>query len=85
MVLAYDHVIRSNHIYCPSGEIIRGKPRTRHRFICLQLSSARCVDNGGVIIVIKLILNKIIIIKIIMMMILMIIVMMIIIIAMMMT
>ena len=37
-----------NGSYRPSGGIPRGKPRTRHMWICLQLSGARGVDNRGV-------------------------------------
>ena len=44
----YDQVVRPHRSYRPSGGIPRGKPRTRHMWICLQLSGARSVDNGGV-------------------------------------
>ena len=45
---AYDQVVRPHRSYRPSGGLPRGKPRTRHMWICLQLSGARGVDNGGV-------------------------------------
>ena len=45
---AYDQVVRPHRSYHPSGGLPRGKPRTRHMWICLQLSGARGVDNGGV-------------------------------------
>ena len=44
---AYDQVVRPHHSYRHSGGLPRGKPRTRHMWICLQLSGARGVDNGG--------------------------------------
>ena len=44
---AYDQVVRPHRSYRPSGGLPRGKPRTRHMSMCLQLSGARCVDNGG--------------------------------------
>ena len=40
--------VRPHRSYRPSGGLPRGKPRTRHMWICLQLSEARGVDNGGV-------------------------------------
>ena len=45
---AYDQVVRPHRSYRPSGGLPRGKPRTRHMWICLQLSGARGVDNRGV-------------------------------------
>ena len=45
---AYDQVVRPHRSYRPSGGLPREKPRTRHMWICLQLSGARGVDNGGV-------------------------------------
>ena len=45
---AYDQVVRPHRSYRPSGGLPRGKPRTRHMWICLQLSGASVVDNGGV-------------------------------------
>ena len=45
---AYDQVVRPHRSYRPSVGLSRGKPRTRHMWICLQLSGARGVDNGGV-------------------------------------
>ena len=45
---AYDQVVRPHRSYRPSGGLPKGKPRTRHMWICLQLSGARGVDNGGV-------------------------------------
>ena len=44
----YDQVVRPHRSYRPSGGLPRGKPRTRHMWICLQMSGARGVDNGGV-------------------------------------
>ena len=44
----YDQVVGPHRSYRPSGGLPRGKPRTRHMWICLQLSGARGVDNGGV-------------------------------------
>ena len=41
VVFAYDQVPRLHRSS-------RGKPRTRHMWICLQLSGARGVHNGGV-------------------------------------
>ena len=46
---AYDQVVIPHRSYRPSDGLPRGKPRTRHMWICLQLSGARGVDNGGVI------------------------------------
>ena len=48
VVFAYDQVVRPHRSYRPSGGLPRGKPRTRRMWICLQLSGARGVDNGGV-------------------------------------
>ena len=48
VVFTYDQVVRPHHSYRPSGGLPRGKPRTRHMWICLQLSGARGVDNGGI-------------------------------------
>ena len=48
VVFAYDQVVRPHRSYCPSGGLPRGRPRTRHMWICLQLSRARGMDNGGV-------------------------------------
>ena len=48
VVFAYDQVVRPHRSYRPSGGLVRGKPRTRHMWICLQLSGARGMDNGGV-------------------------------------
>ena len=45
---AYDQVVGPHRSYRPSGGLPRGKPRTRQMWICLQLSGARGVDNGGV-------------------------------------
>ena len=45
---AYDLVVRPHRSYRPSGGLPRGKPRTRHMWICLKLSGARGVENGGV-------------------------------------
>ena len=45
---AYEQVVRPHRSYRPSGGLPRGKPRTRHMWICLQLSGARGVDNGDV-------------------------------------
>ena len=41
-------VVRFHHSYSHSGGLPSGKPRTRHMWICLQLSGARGVENGGV-------------------------------------
>ena len=38
VVFAYDQVVRPHRSYRPSGGLPRGKPRTRHMWICLQLS-----------------------------------------------
>ena len=46
---AYDQVVRPHRIYRPSGGLPRGKPRTRHMWICLQLSGDRGVDNAYII------------------------------------
>ena len=48
VVLAYDQVVWPHRSYSPSGGFPRGKPRTRHMWICLQLSGGRGMDNGGV-------------------------------------
>ena len=48
VVFAYDQVVRPHRSYRPSGGLPGGKPRTRYMWICLQLSGARGVDNGGV-------------------------------------
>ena len=49
VVFDYDQVVGPHRSYRPSGPWLpRGKPRTRHMSICLQLSGARSVDNGGV-------------------------------------
>ena len=48
VVFAYNQVARPHHSYRPSGGLPGGKPRTRHMWICLQLTGARGVDNGGV-------------------------------------
>ena len=48
VVLAYDQVARPHHSYHPSGGLPRGKSRTHHMWIRLQLSGARGVYNGGV-------------------------------------
>ena len=45
---AYHQVVRPHRSYRPSGGLPRGKPRTHHMWICLQLSGARGVDNGDV-------------------------------------
>ena len=47
-VSAYDQVVRPHRSHRPSGGLPRGKPWTRHMWICLQLSGARGVNNGGV-------------------------------------
>ena len=48
VVFAYDQVVRPHRSYHPSGGLPRGKPWTRHMWICLQLSGASGMDNGGV-------------------------------------
>ena len=48
MVSVYDLVVRPHRNYCPSGGQPSGMPRTRYRWICLQLSGARSMDNEGV-------------------------------------
>ena len=48
MDFAYDQVIRPHLSYRTSGGLPRGKPRNSDRWICLQLSGARCMDNGDV-------------------------------------
>ena len=48
VIFTYDQVVRPHRSYRPSGGLPRGKPRTRHMWICPQLSGARGVDNGGV-------------------------------------
>ena len=48
VVFAYDQVVRPHRSHRPSGGLPIGKPRTRHMWICLQLSGASGVDNGGV-------------------------------------
>ena len=48
VVFTYDQVIRPHRNYRASGGLPRGDPRSRHRWICLQLSFANGADNGGV-------------------------------------
>ena len=48
MVFAYDQVVSPHRSYRPYGGLPRGMLRTRHMWICLKLSGARGVDNGGV-------------------------------------
>ena len=48
VIFAYDQVVRPHRSYRLSGGLPRGKPRSRHMWICPQLSGARGVDNGGV-------------------------------------
>ena len=45
-VFVYDYVIRLRRSCRPSRGLHSGEPRIRHRWICLQLSGARGVDNG---------------------------------------
>ena len=46
VVFAYDQVIRRHHSYHSSGGLLMGEPQSHHKWICLQMSGARRVDNS---------------------------------------